>query len=377
MLKLPSLKDVTELKGKKVLLRVSVNAPIRDGVVTSQFRLLRILPTINYLREQGAKTVIIGHIGRDKTDSLKPIYEAMSEMVEMEWCGGLLGTDVTARVEALEDGEILMLENLRQDEREVVNDADFTKELAQLADLYVNEDFAASHREHSSIVGLPKLLPAYFGFNFLSEVKELEGAIDPESPSVFILGGAKFQTKLPLVDMYANKYSQVFIGGALANDIFKAKGFEIGKSLVSDIDLRDHSILNHLNIMVPTDVTVQGDNGVRVTSPEQVQSTEKIVDAGPETIKAWAEYLKTAKTILWNGPLGIYEAGFNKETESLTKEIAKVSGHSIVGAGDTIASIEALCLQDGFDFLSTGGGAMLDFLENGTLPAIEAVVSKQ
>ncbi len=376
-MKLPELKDIKELKGKTALLRAALNVPLKDDAVLNQFRLMRALPTINYLKDKGARTVIIAHQGREKSESLKPVHEVLSGIVGAKWCPSVTGKEVEQAVKELKDGEVLLLENLRSDERETANDKKFAKELASYADVYVNDAFSDSHREHASIVGVPMYLPSYFGINFAGECRELSKAMKPKSPSLLILGGAKFETKLPLIDAYANTYTDVFIGGALANDIFKAKGYEVGRSRISDIDLRDSALLNHLNLLLPVDVRVKSERGIiRVCEPDGVKADETILDAGPESIKMLDGYITNAKFILWNGPLGDYEQGFVEETEKLAKLIAKAEGYSIVGGGDTIASIESLALQDQFGFLSTAGGAMLTYLEKGTLPGIEAVVGK-
>lgn len=377
MTKLPSIKDCKNLKGKRVILRTSLNVPIsEDGVITNQFRIMRALPTINYLRNKGAKIVLIAHIGRDPKETLKPVYNEFEKLLAAKWAPSLLGDETEAAVAKLEDGEVLVLENVRSDPREKDNDPTFAAALANYGDIYVNDAFAASHRAHASLTGLPARLPSYFGFNFVHEYEELSKAADPVSPSLLILGGAKFDTKMPLVEKYADKYTKVFIGGALANDIYKARGLETGQSLVSDIDLTNHSIITKDNILVPVDVTVKGEKGVRTTTPDDVKSDETILDAGPRTIEMLASELESMKSVLWNGPLGDYEHGFNTETESLARAIADADAYAVVGGGDTIASIESLCLQENFGFLSTAGGAMLTFLENGTLPAITAVIGE-
>ncbi len=375
-MRLPELKDIKELTGKTVLLRASMNVPVKDGQVSNQFRLMRALPTISYLKDHNARTIVIAHQGRDKEESLEPVYKVLKQILDIKWSPALTGKETERSVKELKDGEVLLLENLRSDAREVKNETSLAKELASYADIYVNDAFSDSHREHASLVGVPKLLPSYFGLNFINECKELSRAMNPETPSILVLGGAKFETKLPLIDAYANNYSHVFIGGALSNDVFKAKGYEIGQSRVSDIDLRSSALLNHLNLLLPIDVTVKSERGVRVSAPNEVQKDEKILDAGPKTIEMLQDYIEKAKFILWNGPLGDYEQGFERETEKLARIIADAKGYSVVGGGDTIASIESLALQDKFNFLSTAGGAMLTYLEKGTLPAIEAVVKK-
>lgn len=373
---LPNIKDVSDLTGKTVLVRASLNVPVKDGVVTNTFRIKRALLTINYLRRQGAKVVVIGHIGRDSEETLRPVQQELEKVVGARWCPAVVGQDVAGSVAQLQAGEVLLLENLRQDAREKANDADFAKELASLADIYVNDAFAASHRTHASLVKVPEYLPSYFGFNFLHEYEELAKAIEPSEPSLFILGGAKFETKLPLVSRYADTYTTVVIGGALANDIYKARGYFVGTSLVSDIDLRNNDILTRKNIIVPADVVVDGPSGKRTVAANAVLADESILDAGPASVRDLLDTIAKAKTILWNGPLGNFEAGFAEQTEALARAIATSSAYSIVGGGDTIAAIESLGLEEQFSFMSTAGGAMLTFLEFGTLPAIEAVLRK-
>ncbi len=373
---LPKITDITDLRDKYVLVRTSLNVPIADGEVTNQFRIARALPTINYLVHQGAKVLLIAHIGREKTDTLKPVFDVLDDMLPIQWSTETIGESVRLQRDNLKSGEVLLLENVRQNEGEKSNDKNFAADLAALADMYVNDAFAASHRAHASLVGVPNHLPSYFGMNFIHEYEEQCRVMQPESPSLFILGGAKFDTKMPLVEEYIEKYDQVFIGGALANDVFKAQGFEVGTSLVSDVDLTGNSFLKSEKLLLPVDVTVQGPNGVRVCAPDVVAADEAILDAGPATIEMLTPYVGSAKTILWNGPLGNYEAGYGKETESLGRLIAASDGYAVLGGGDTIAAIEGIGLQEKFGFLSTAGGAMLTFMENGTLPAIDAVMNK-
>ncbi len=372
--KLPSIKDATGLAGSCVLVRASLNVPVANGVVTNQFRIMRALPTLNYLRQAGAKVVVVAHIGREQSDTLKPVFDVLEPLVPITWCDEVVGEKATAAVKGLEPGEMVLLENVRQDSRETDNDPAFGQELAALADIYVNDAFAASHRAHASLVEAPKHIPAYVGFNFVHEHEEIMKTVEPATPSLFMLCGAKFDTKLPLVDKYASKYTNIFIGGALANDMFKAKGYEIGQSLTSDVDLKEMAVMNHLNIMLPIDVTVTGENGVRVTTPEQVEPHEYIYDSGPRTTEMLAEKIAAAQTILWNGPFGNYEKGFNVQTEAVARLVAQAPGYSLVGGGDTIAAIEALCIQEKLGFLSTAGGAMLHFLEHQTLPALDAIL---
>ena len=374
--KLTSIRDCADLAGKRVLLRASLNVPVKDGEVVNQFRITRALPTINFLVSAGARVIIIAHIGRNPEETLKPVHECFAQSHNAHWCPRVTGEEARQAVNALKDGEVLLLENVRSDEREKEADESFGRELAGLADIYVNDAFAASHRSHASLTEVPKHVPSYFGFNFMHEYEELKKAMVPREPSLFVIGGAKFDTKMPLIDKYAKEYTHVFIGGALANDMFKAHGHNVGTSLVSDVDLKGTSVLDHANILIPIDVTVKGPNGSRVTTLDDVADDESILDAGPASIEMLKEYTTAAKSILWNGPLGDYEHGFNKQTEDLAVAIAESDGYAIVGGGDTVAAIETLCIQERYGFLSTAGGAMLTFLEHGTLPAIEAIVGK-
>jgi len=370
-----SIESRTDLKGKQVLLRAALNVPLGDGKVESEFRLLRALPTIEFLQQQGARVILVAHIGREKEETLRPVYEALKARVKnVQWTYTKIGDDaLRTEVDALADGDVLMLENLRAYAGEKDNDPEFAKQLSALAEVYVNDAFPVAHREHASIVGVPTLLPSYAGLTFLEEYTQLQKAMQPASPSLFILGGAKFDTKLPLVERYAELYDHVLIGGALANDLFRARGYAIGKSVVSDTSLALDAILNNEKVVLPIDVTVWNGERSRVTTPDDVNDDEYIYDAGPQTLLQIREYVVEAQTVLWNGPLGYYEEGFDEYTKQCATEISASDAYSIVGGGDTVAAIESLGLQDEFSFISTAGGAMLTFLEKGTLPAIEAL----
>jgi phosphoglycerate kinase len=369
---LPVVTDIKDLAGKRVLLRASLNVPIQDGKVIDTFRLEQALPTLDHLKKQGARVVVIGHIGRESDESLKPVSEALNRLTDVKWGGTI--KDALGTIFSLQNGEAILLENLRQDPRESDNSSVFAKELASLADLYVNDAFADSHREHASIVGVPRYLPSFFGHSFIHEYEALKQVANPKHPAVFILGGAKFETKMPLIERYAKVYDQVVIGGALANDIYLARGYEVGKSLVSEVDLTGSKLLHDPKIIVPVDVVVKSGDKNREVGARGVSADEFIYDAGPSALKEIESIVKEAKTVLWNGPLGNFEKGFSFGTEMLARIIAKSDAYSVVGGGDTIAAIRSLGLEDKFGFMSTAGGAMLVFLETGTLPAIKAVL---
>lgn len=367
------LSSMGDVRGRRILLRLDLNMPIAGGKVASDFRLRMSLPTLRFLITAGAKVVVISHLG-DKEATLAPVLDCFKKYFERASFSSLpIGSaELVEATKKLNNGEVLLLENLRQNEGEEKNDLEFAKKLSLLGDIYVNDAFSACHREHASIVGVPKLLPSYAGFLLEKEVVELSKALNPEKPLLFILGGAKFGTKIPLLEKFLPLSDNLFIGGALANSVLKARGFEVGKSLTdSEVDLT--SFAQSKKIITPIDVvTKEGDE--KITKPiEDMTKEESIFDAGPQTVETLGKKMKESKTILWNGPLGKYENGFSQGTESLAKKIAECEAHSIVGGGDTIAVIEKLNLFEKFGFISTGGGAMLDFLAKGTLPGVEVL----
>jgi len=363
--------EVEDLRGKFVLLRTSLNVPIKDGKVRNRFRIDRALPTLRYLHERGAKVVAMAHIGRKPEETLKPVFDELEKHLPIHWGGSITGTEFEQRKNLMSDGDILLAENLRQDEREKSNDESFIAILSELGEIYVNDAFAASHREHASTYGVAKKLPAYAGLTLSEEVTELSKMMAPKHPSLFMLGGAKFDTKMPLVEKYLDLYDTVFIGGALANDVFKARGFEVGLSMVPDVSLKDVKFLTNKKLLLPIDVIVDGPSGRGIRTPDKVSKDEKILDCGPMTIDMLATYIEKSKTILWNGPFGAYELDYIQGTEITARHIAAADGFSVVGGGDTVAAVEKLKINNLFNFVSSGGGAMLTFLENGTLPTID------
>jgi phosphoglycerate kinase len=364
-----------ELKGKHVLLRTDLNVPIEKGKVINDFRIQRALGTIKYLSKHGAKTVVISHVGRNLDETLEPVAKILNESLSnFAYVKDTIGRKAKAATgDIMQNGDIVLLENLRRDEREKSNDEGFAETISHFGEIFVSDAFAVSHREHASIVGIPIFLPSYGGLLMQDEIEHLSIALKPPSPSLAVLGGAKFETKEPLIEKLSEFYDNVFIGGALANDIFLAKGFEIGRSLVSDKRPSDE-ILFHKKVIAPADVTAQRlDGQAHIALPYEVKNDEKIVDVGPESIKEIAPLIKRAKFILWNGPMGLYEGGFDEWTRELAKEIAKSDAQSIVGGGDTLATIQDENLEEKFSFISTGGGAMLEYLLNGSLVGLDAL----
>ena len=351
-----SIKKIKNLKNKKVLLRVDFNVPIKNGKVEDDFRIKKALPTIDFLIKKGAeKIILITHLGEDGSQDLSPVINRFFKLSK------------------LPKSKVDFFENVRKDPGEKANNKNFAKKLSKMGDIYVNEAFSVSHREHASVVGLPKFLPSYAGFQLEEEVRNLSKAIkNPKHPFLFILGGAKFSTKMPLINKYLKLADQVFIGGALANDFLKAKGYEVGKSLVDDTKGIE-KIIKNCKLILPIDVVVSDGKNLINKKVAEIGKDEIILDIGKESIKMIEPYIKKSKLILWNGPLGKYEAGGGGATKKILKLVASSKAESIIGGGDTVSLISEMKMEKEFSFVSTGGGATLDFLAKGTLPGIKAL----
>ncbi|MCR4334589.1 MAG: phosphoglycerate kinase [Patescibacteria group bacterium] len=347
-----SIKDIENLNGVRVLLRLDLNVPLENNKIIDDFRIKKVLPTIKYLTEKGAKIIIISHI--EKT--LKPVAEYLEKIFKVFFIENY--RNALTEFEHIKEGEIILLENIRNWKEEKNNDQKFAKEMASLGDIYVNDAFSVCHREHASIIGIPKYLPSYAGLQLEEEIKNLSECFNPSHPFLFIIGGVKFDTKFPLIKKFLNIADYVFIGGALANNFLREKGIDISNSIVSsnNFDLKEY--LDSPKLILPIDFE---------------RENNAIVDAGPKTLEELQKYISKSKFILWNGPLGAYENGFKKPTIELAKMIADSHAKTIVGGGDTIAAISELGIEDKFSFVSTGGGAMLQYLASGTLPGIEAL----
>ncbi len=369
------INSVTELTkeqvaGKRVLLRLDLNLPLENGEVADDFRVKQSEATIKHLLDLGAKIIILSHMGGEEMASLLPV----ARFLKTKWPVTFVETfDPVAVVDGLAQTDIVLLENLRRDSGEERNDPDFAIKLAALGDLYVNEAFSASHRAHASIVGLPKILPAYAGPLFLKEVEELGKAFTPEHPFIFILGGAKLATKLPVLKKFCYLADQIFIHGALANAFFKELGYETGLSLVDPKSDIARQFIKFEKIVLPVDVRSRRGGEVSIKKPDTLTKEDEIIDVGVDSIEQLRDAVSKAKFVLWNGPLGRFEYGFRGGTDAAAKMIAESEAYSMVGGGDTLSSIRDLNLYDKFDFVSTAGGAMLDFLAEGTLPGIEAL----
>ncbi len=372
--------EVKDLKGKKVIVRVDFNVPIKDGRVFEGLRIDAALKTIEHLHACDARIILISHIETKgvESPSLAPVYEYLKNTlgsIKCTFVKSVIGDDVNKALSSMEDGDILLLENLRIDSGEKKNDTEFSQTLASYADIYVNDAFPVCHREHASVVGIPKIIPGYAGFNLINEIRQLEKAFHPEHPFVFILGGAKFDTKMPIIKKFLPIADTVFVGGALINDVYKAMGYEVGKSLVSDGDFSIKDLFNDSKFVVPKDVVVTVDGTEKhVKFATEVTKEEIIVDVGPQSVADISEKITQAKFILWNGPLGNFEKGFKDQTLELAEKIVKSNVNSVIGGGDTTAAIQEVRVENNTNiFVSTGGGAMLEYLNEETLPGIEAL----
>lgn len=369
-----NLQEVLNLKDRRVLVRVDFNVPIgKDGLVdaTEAFRIDKSLETIRHLSGMGAKTILISHIGRDKKETLYPVAQYLKNILPVRFIATWEHEAIKGAISNMSAGDIILLENLRQNPGEEENDPKFASFLSTLADMYVNDAFAVSHRAHASVVGVTEYMTAYAGLWLQKEVSNLTRILhEPAHPFLFILGGAKFDTKISLIRKFEGIADEIFIGGALANNFFKRLGMEIGKSLVDDtVDTTEFFHKDHIS--VPFDVVVKPGN--RNLELPAIGKDDTIVDIGTETLAELQKKIWDAKTILWNGPLGLYEEGFDSSSKEILKTIGDSKAFSIIGGGDTVKLVQDLDLVDKLSFVSTGGGAMLEFLGGETLPGIKAL----
>ncbi len=369
-----NLQEVRNLKDRRVLVRVDWNVPVGDdGRVdeSEAFRVTKSLETIKYLRDSGAKTIVMSHIGRGKKDSLYPVAEYTKNLLPIRFIATWDHEAILGAVSNMSGGDVILLENLRQNTGEEENSEKFASFLSTLGDMYVNEAFAVSHRAHASLSAITQYLPSYAGLWLQKEISNLQKVMqEPERPFLFILGGAKFDTKISLIRKFEGVADEIFIGGALANNFFKRLGMEIGKSLVDDSeDTTEFFHKDHVSI--PFDVIVKPEN--KSIELPLIQKTDTIVDIGAETLVELKKKISNAKTILWNGPLGLYEEGFDGSSKSILEAIGESGAFSVIGGGDTVKLVMELGLEDKLSFVSTGGGAMLEFLGAGTLPGIQAL----
>ncbi len=386
-----SIREV-ELKGKRVLMRADFNIPMdKNGNIIDDVRITAAMPTMKYIIGQGARLILMSHLGRpdgkrDAKYSLGPVAEQLAQLIgqPIKMADDCIGSEVEAMVAAMVPGEILLLENVRFHSEEEENDRDFSKALASLGDVFVNDAFGTAHRAHSSTSGVAAFLPAYAGFLLENEVDMLRKVLEnPESPRMAILGGAKIKDKLGLIRNLLDKMDILLIGGGMANTFLKAQGIHIGKSIAEDKMLDEASSLLRLakeknkTILLPVDVVLTDELSANslasVASINNIQADKMIVDIGPQSVEAFSAAIAQARNIIWNGPMGVYEyEQFAQGTDALARAIAKSSAVSVVGGGDSAAVVYKLGLEKEFTHISTGGGATLELLEGIQLPGVKS-----
>lgn len=391
-----TIRDV-ELKGKKVFVRVDFNVPLdKKGHISDDSRIIASLPTINYLLDNGAKIIIASHMGRPKgkyLDELRldPVAKRLSELLgkDIKKMDVVLDDYVKKAISNMKNGEIILLENIRMDKRETDNDPQFAKELAELADLFVNDAFGTAHRAHASTEGITKYIPSVAGLLMEKELSHLGKVLEkPEKPFVVIIGGAKVTDKIGIIENLLDTVNTILIGGGMANTFLLAEGNNIGKSLVEEekVDLAREILEEarklNVKILLPVDcVTGNGlddKTGIETCLVSEVKDDKMILDIGPETVKLFEKELKKAKTVVWNGPMGVFEVDeFSHGTEGVAKSVANSEAFSIVGGGDSMAALKKVGLSYKITHISTGGGASLEFLEGKLLPGIEALKDKE
>ncbi len=391
-----TIRDI-DLKGKKVFVRCDFNVPMNEErEITDNTRIVAALPTIKYLLEQKCKIILASHLGRPKGEvkpeySLAPVAKELSRLLNKEviMAKDVIGPDATEKAKNLKEGEILLLENVRFHREETDNDPEFSKKLAEMAEIFVNDAFGTAHRAHSSTTGIASYLPAVSGFLIEKELKFLGDALNnPERPFVAILGGAKVSDKIGVIDSLLEKVDTLIIGGGMAYTFFKAQGYEVGKSLC-ELDklelakeLMEKAKTKGVKLMLPVDTKI-GKEFKEDTESKTVKYTEipadwEGFDIGKETIKMFTEELKKAKTVVWNGPLGLFEfPQFAIGTNAIAKVLSEIDATTIIGGGDSAAAVEKAGLADKMTHISTGGGASLEFLEGKKLPGIEALLDKE
>jgi phosphoglycerate kinase len=384
---LPTLDELPVERGAAVLVRVDFNVPLRDGVITDDLRITSALPTLRRLLDAGARVVACGHLGRPKGEpdpqfSMTPVAKRLSELLDMEVlvAPGVVGDDVDAFIAAVEPGRLVLLENLRFHPGETENDPDFAESLVRGFDFYVNEAFGASHRSHASIVGPPQHLPSAGGLLMEREVEVLSRLLDSaKHPYVAILGGAKVSDKLGVIGALLDRADTILVGGAMAFTFLLAQGHGVGDSLVEpDMVEECRRLLETGRVHIPTDVVVAKDIDenaeVRTVSANAMPDGLKGLDIGPGTAAEFADVIADAATVLWNGPMGVFEvAPFAAGTRAIADAVAECHGFTVVGGGDSAAAIREFGLADRVDHVSTGGGASLEYIEHGDLPGLEAL----
>ena len=386
-----TIEDI-EVKGKKVLVRCDFNVPLKDGVITDENRLNGALPTIKYLIQNGAKVILCSHLGKDASKSLAPVAARLSEMLGQEVKfprdEEVVGPNAKAAVAEMKDGEVILLENTRCRKEETKNVETFSKELASLADVFVNDAFGTAHRAHCSTVGVTEFLDtAVCGYLIQKELKFLGEAVNnPVRPFVAILGGSKVSDKIAVINNLLEKVDTIIIGGGMAYTFLKAQGYEIGTSLCEDDRLEyakemiEKAAAKGVKFLLPVDHRIADgfkDVEPTITEGQNIPAGFMGLDIGPKTEALYADAIKDAKTVIWNGPMGVFEfENFNKGTIAVAKAMADADATTVIGGGDSAAAVNILGFGDKMTHISTGGGASLEFLEGKELPGIVALNDK-
>ncbi|KQL33330.1 phosphoglycerate kinase [Psychrobacillus sp. FJAT-21963] len=389
-----TMKDVS-LQGKRVFCRVDFNVPMEDGKITDDTRIRAALPTINYLIEQGAKVILASHMGRPKGEvkeelRLTKVGEHLSKVLnkQVKKLDESIGSSVEQAVSQMNNGDVLLLENVRFHSGEEKNDAELAKAFASLADVYVNDAFGAAHRAHATTEGIAKLLPAVSGLLMEKELDVLGKALsNPVRPFTAIIGGAKVKDKIGVIDHLLDKVDNILIGGGLSYTFSKAQGHDIGKSLVEEdkIELAQSFIEKAkekgVAFYLPIDAVVADefskDANTKVVDIDQIPSDWMGLDIGPKTAALYSDVIKDSKLIIWNGPMGVFEMdAFAEGTKGVANAMADTTGYTIIGGGDSAAAVEKFEVADKMDHISTGGGASLEFMEGKDLPGVSALNDK-
>ena len=390
-----TVKDI-DLKGKRVFVRCDFNVPMDENRnITDNTRIVAALPTIKYLLEQNCKLILASHLGRPKGEykpeySLAPVAKELSKLLgkEVIMANDVVGEDATSKASNIKEGEVLLLENVRFHKEETENDTEFSKKLASMAEVFVNDAFGTAHRAHSSTTGIASYLPAVSGFLIEKELKFLGNAVNnPERPFVAILGGAKVSDKIGVIDSLLEKVDTLMIGGGMAYTFFKAQGYEVGNSIceMDKLDLAKSAMekakQKGVKLMLPVDTKVgkefKADTESKTVKYTEIPADWEGFDIGAETIKMFSDELRNAKTVIWNGPLGLFEFDqFAIGTNEIAKVLSEIDATTIIGGGDSAAAVKKAGLEDKMTHISTGGGASLEFLEGKKLPGIEALMDK-
>ena len=391
-----TVRDI-DVKGKKVIVRCDFNVPLKDGVITDDTRITAALPTIKYMLEEGAAVILMSHLGRPEGEAnmkytLAPVAARLSELLEMEvefaQSPVVVDEDVKAKAAALEGGKVMLLENVRFRKEETKNGAEFAKELASLAEVFVNDAFGTAHRAHSSTAGVADYLPAVSGFLIEKEIQFLGGAVEnPKRPFVAIMGGAKVGDKISVIENLLKKVDTLIIGGGMAYTFYKSMGLEIGTSILDadSIDLAAQLLkqaeAKGVKMIIPVDVVCakefKNETETLVCKREDMPADMMGMDIGPETVALYKEEIAKAATVVWNGPMGVFEMeNFAKGTLEVAKALAESDAITVIGGGDSAAAVEQFGLGEAMTHISTGGGASLEFLEGKELPGVAVLEDK-